>query len=205
MDTNVAVLIPSSVENLQLPAPELVQYYNDVQNRVFWIDSEIDSELLDLVKLILQWNAEDALQEVKDRKPIKLFFFSPGGDLEIFRTLADVISMSRTPVIGVNFGMTYSAAAMIFLSCHKRLTLPSAYLLFHCGSSQMSGSYAEVSAAMDKYANDITELALLIEEKSTYTREEVVANMAGDWYVDAKDALEHQLVHEIVEDINTLL
>lgn len=201
----ISVLLPTHLENMQLPAPELVQYYNDMENRVFWIESEVDTNLLDLVKLILHWNAVDALTPDKERKPIKLFFFSPGGDLEVYRTLADVISASHTPVIGVNFGMTYSAAAMIFLACHTRLTLPSAYLLFHCGSSQMSGSYAEVSAAMDKYANDITELALLIEQNSTYTQEEVVENMAGDWYVNAQDALSHQLVHAIVTDLNELL
>lgn len=206
MEAGVTVLIPPSVENVKLPAPELITYYQNLEERTFWIDGEVNDDLLELVKLILQWNREDKKAGLKPqgRKPIKLYFFSPGGDLEVYRTLADVIRASTTPVIGVNFGIAYSAAAMIFLACHERYTLPSAYFLFHCGSSQMSGSYAEVSAAMDKYANDVAELTVLIQQSSTYTQEEVVANMGGDWYIDAQEALNHRLVSKIVKSVDEL-
>ena len=39
------IAIPKSVENLNLPAPELVQYYEDLENRTIWIQGEIDGAL----------------------------------------------------------------------------------------------------------------------------------------------------------------
>ena len=51
--------IPTPIENLQLPSPELLNFYKDVQNRSLWI-GDVDDGLLEYIKLILYWNKEDA-------------------------------------------------------------------------------------------------------------------------------------------------
>jgi ATP-dependent protease ClpP protease subunit len=50
----------------------------------------------------------------------------------------------------------------------------------------------------------VAELAVLIQQSSTYTQEEVVANMGGDWYIDAQEALNHRLVSKIVKSVDEL-
>ena len=125
------IIIPKAIENCQLPDPELRNYYVDLENRTFWLDEEVTPYLLELVKYIVRWNAEDGAKPVEKRKPIRIFFFSPGGDLDINYALIDTIKMSKTPVIGINIGQCASAAAYIFLSCHKRYMLPHAYFILH--------------------------------------------------------------------------
>ena len=117
---NVNVIIPRGLENLQLPDSDLLNYYIDLDKRQFWVDSEIDNYSLELVKYILRWNEEDKMLPPEQRKPIRIFFFSPGGDLDVNYALIDTISMSKTPIIGINVGQCASAAAFIYLSCHKR-------------------------------------------------------------------------------------
>ena len=34
--------IPKDVSNLQLPDPELLTYYKNLEDRVLWVDSEIN-------------------------------------------------------------------------------------------------------------------------------------------------------------------
>ena len=53
------VSIPSSLENLKLPDPELVNYYKDAEKRIFYIDDEINENLLELSKEIIRINKED--------------------------------------------------------------------------------------------------------------------------------------------------
>lgn len=199
-----AIIIPQGA-NYQLPDDSLLNFYEGIEKRVFWITDEINVYSLNLIHYILKWNAEDEGIAAEERKPIKLLFFSPGGDLDVYRSIADVISLSKTPIIGINMGVAYSAASMIFLSCKTRYMMKSSSLLFHCGSSTMSGSFGEMVAAMDKYKEDIAELSTIIEENSDYSVEEILTNMTGDWYIDAYEALKHKICTKIVDSIDDII
>ena len=104
--SNVFISIPQGVENLNLPDPALLQFYRNHENRIIWIDTEISEDTLEYAKMIMQWNFEDKINNVpiEDRKPIKIIFFSPGGDLEVNNCLVDTITMSQTKIVGVNAG-----------------------------------------------------------------------------------------------------
>ena len=56
---NVLIGMPEGTANLQLPDPELRDYYRDEQDRIFWVESPIDENLLSLVKMIMRCNRED--------------------------------------------------------------------------------------------------------------------------------------------------
>ena len=71
------VAVPRSVENLQLPNPELLQFYQDEKDRTIWIEGEIDESLFEVSKLILKYNKEDKGIPVEQRTPIKLLIFEP--------------------------------------------------------------------------------------------------------------------------------
>lgn len=202
---SITLNIPKTVSNLQLPDPELMTYYKDLDNRVLWIDDEINEYSLEYARLILKWNKEDKRKNPKKRKPIKLLFFSPGGDLDVNNTLIDVIKLSKTPVWGINMGRCASAAAFIFLSCHKRFMLPNGYFLFHQGSGTFSGSYLEVCAQMQDYQVSVSRLSDLISTYTNYTRQEIEENICGEWYVRSCEALAKGVVHEIINDINVLI
>ena len=201
----VEVQIPKEIANQTLPDPELRNFYLDLENRTFWLDNEVTPYLLELVRYIARWNKEDKRTPIKNRKPIRIFIFSPGGDLETYRSVADVIRLSKTPVVGINMGMAYSAAAMIFLSCHTRLMLPSASILFHKGSGNLGGSFNEVYAAMIEYQKQVEELSSIIEKNTTYSLEEIEENMNGDWYIRADEALKHGVCHKIIDDIEEIM
>lgn len=197
--------IPHNLENLQLPNPELLTFYKGIKDRSFWIDNEIDDYSLEIARLILQWNKEDSDIEVENRLPIKLFFFSPGGDLDVNNTLIDVIKLSKTPVWGINMGKCASAAAFIYLSCHKRFMLPRGYFLFHQGSGAFQGTFQEVCSQIEDYQTSVGELMDFMVEHTKYTEEEIGEKIIGEWYVRKDEALEKGVCDEIITDITTLL
>ena len=191
--------------NLQLADPSLVQYYYDLANRSIWIDSEINASTLDIVSKIIRWNREDKEKPVDERKPIKLFFLSPGGDLEIEEAVVSTIRLSQTPVWGIAMGMVASAASLIYLSCHKRFALPNGYLIIHQGSAQMGGNYDQMVAAMKDYEEQIERMTRFYIENTDYTEEEIRANIKTDWYVRGEELLERKLITNWVSTIDELL
>ena len=191
--------------NLQLADPSLVQYYYDLANRSIWIDSEINASTLDIVSKIIRWNREDKGKPVDERKPIKLFFLSPGGDLEIEEAVVSTIRLSQTPVWGIAMGMVASAASLIYLSCHKRFALPNAYLIIHQGSAQMGGNYDQMVAAMKDYEEQIERMTKFYIENTDYTEDEIRTNIKTDWYVRGEELLQRKLITNWVSTIDELL
>ena len=204
---NITLHIPQPLENMNLPNPELLTYYSDLEKRIIWLEEEVTECTLEFVRKIIEWNREDEMNgfEPKDRKPIKIFFFSPGGDLDVNYALIDTIRLSKTPVYGINIGRCCSAAAYIYLSCHHRYMMNHSYFVFHQGSSQLSGSYNEVVAIMNDYQGQVAELSNLMKERTLYTEEEIMDNIVTEWYVRKEEALEKGVCHEIINDISVLL
>lgn len=200
----MSIILPKEVANMQLPDPELRNFYVDLEHRTFWLDEEVTPYLLELIKYIIGWNAEDAATPVEKRQPIRIYFFSPGGDLDINYALIDTIKMSVTPIIGINIGQCASAAAYIYLSCHKRYMLPHAYFIFHQGSGTISGTFEQICAQMEDYQNQVEELSGFMLEHTDYSEEEVANKIVGEWYVRKDEAIEKGVAHKVINDISML-
>lgn len=196
--------IPSTIENLQLPDPSLLNHYKNLQHRMLWIDDEISSFSLEYARYIIQWNKEDILTPVEERKPIILLFFSPGGDLEVNNMLVDTINLSKTKVIGVNCGMAASAACFIYLACHDRYSFPTAQFLLHKGQGEFSGTYDIVLAAMANYQREIEELGEYVLSRTNIPEDVFYENFSTDWYITAKEAIEYGITSKIIQSLDEI-
>lgn len=201
------ISIPQNVENMQLPNPELLTFYKNFEDRTLWIDDEINDYSIEYAKYIMQWNKEDkdAGIEPEDRKPIKLLFFSPGGDLNVNNMLVDTISLSTTPVIGINCGMAASAGCFIYLSCHRRYTLPNAQFLIHQGAGSFEGTYDIVVSAIMNYQREIENLGKFVLSRTNIPEDVFESQFSTDWYISAEEALEYGVCHKIVKTLDEIL
>lgn len=201
---NIKIYVPNQLDNCQLPNPDLLMYYNNLQDRIIWIDDEIDENTLLIVKQILQWNKEDKEKEIFERKPIKIYFFSVGGDLDVNNALIDTINFSKTPIWGINLGRCCSAAAFIFLSCHKRFMFPHAFFLFHQGSGKFEGSYGEINSAVEEYQQQVEELSNQMLQHTKYTEEEVIEKIVGEWYIRKEEAIGKGICDKVIDSLDEI-
>ncbi len=201
----IPIIMPEGLENLQLPAPELITFYTDLANRIYWIAEEIDEYSLEIIRKIIEWNREDMGIPISQRQPIKLLFFTPGGSLDVNNSLIDAIELSQTPIYGYNMGMCCSAGAFIYLSCHKRFMLPRSYFLFHQGSAEhMSGTYAQICSQMMDYQTKIEELMVFIGEHTTFPKDLLEQRIAGEWYVYKDEAVQYGVCDKVVEKLDEI-
>lgn len=199
--TYLDIAIPSNVENLQLPDPT---HYDD---RIIWIDDEITTMTLEYAKMIMQWNSEDKKNNipVEERKPIKVIFFSPGGDLEVNNCLVDTIQLSQTKVIGINVGMAASSGCFIYLACHERFTFPTAEFLIHKGAGQFAGTYNDVVAAILNYQRQIEELGDFVLSRTKIPEDVFNENFENDWYLSAKEAIKYGVADKIITSLDEII
>ena len=204
---NFTITLPHTVNpTLQLPDPELVQYYEDQANRVIWILDEISNEGYEWIDFIIRCNREDAGKPIEERKPIKCYIANHGGSVEVTNTLVDVIEASRTPVYAYAIGMCASAASMIFLACDKRFAMRNATFMFHQGScSGLSGTFSEIAAFMEDYQKEIQHLTEFYKTHTTFPPEVIEEKLQNDWYIYPEEGLENGVIDAIVTDLDELL
>lgn len=189
--------------NLQLADPSLVNFYSDIQNRVYWLNDEINNYTYDLVQYIIRWNREDKDIPPEDRKPIKIIVDCGGGYLSVSETISNIIKMSKTPIYGIALGQVASGASVVYLSCHLRFALPNSVFVLHKGScSGVSGTYDEIVAFAKDYEKQIETLISFYIENTNYTEDEIVENIQTDWYIRIEEALDKGIVDEVITSID---
>lgn len=189
--------------NLTLADPTLVNFYNDIENRIYWLNEEISECTLDLVQYIIRWNKEDKGKPIEQRKPIRIIIDSQGGSLSVSETLTNIIKMSKTPIWAIGLGTVASGASIIYLSCHKRFALDNTVFILHKGSCNgVSGTYDEIVSFAKDYEKQIEMLMNFYVEHTDYTEEEIIENIQTDWYIRIEEAIEKGLVDEVVTDID---
>lgn len=198
------VAIPESIENLQLPNPDLLTYYKDEQDRVLWIEGEIGDGLFELSKMIIRYNKEDKDILVEERKPIKIFINSPGGDLDSTLAFIGLMNISKTPIWTVDACWAYSAAGLILMAGHKRYALPNTECLIHSGSGQLGGSYEQTTEQMKNYKYLVDKMRDFILSKTKIDQKLFKKNSQKDWYIYDNDMFELGIVDEIIDDLDIL-
>lgn len=201
---NVLVGIPESVANLQLPDPNLRDYYRDEQERVYWLDSQIDCNTLDLVKYIFRCNKEDEDLPIEQRKRILIMIDSPGGSVEVLGSIIGAIKISKTPIHTCCYCTAYSAAADLLTCGHKRYALPMTSMMFHAGSCGYSGTQAQVDSAKKFYDGMGKRITTEVNSRANFDNKFLRKLKTDDMYMNEEEALNYGVIDEVIDDLNKL-
>ena len=200
----VLVGIPEDTANLQLPNPELRDYYRDEQDRVFWLNDNVENCAEDLIRMILHCNREDKGIPTEERKPIKIFIDSRGGDVVFMHSIINVIEISKTPVWTINYCTAYSAASEILASGHKRFAFPGSHVMMHLGSCAYSGDVANVESTK-KYFDGLSKKTIdHLLKRTKIDPKKFRKKTSTDWFFDENEALEYGVVDKIITDLDEL-
>ena len=199
---NLLIGIPEQVANMQLPDPDLRDYYRDQEDRIFWLDGDVNETTLDFVKMIIRCNREDKGKTADERKPIKLMIDSGGGDVQVMLAVIKAMNISKTPVWTINYCNAMSAAGNILAAGHKRYSMPGCIVMVHSGSCSYGGTL-EQAESMKKYGDALVKRAN--DEFLSRTKidaKKLKKKGASDWYMDEYEALECGIIDEIITDFD---
>lgn len=191
--------------NLQLPDPDIVNYYSLAENRIFYIVGDIDASILALQRSIININIIDKDIPYEERIPIKILIDSYGGLLSESMSIACFIAQSQTPVITINIADAFSGAALILLAGHKRYALPYSKAMLHTGSGGTSGTFEQTEEQQKNYKKQVDDMGKFILERSGMDEKIFKRNKTKDWYMMPDEQVKYGIVHEIANDIYSIL
>ncbi len=201
---NVLIGIPESTANLQLPDPALRDYFRDEQDRIYWLDTQIDDSTLDLVKYIFRCNKEDGDKPIEERKRILIMIDSPGGSVEVLASIIGAVKISKTPVHTCCYCTAYSAAADLLACGHKRFALPMTAIMFHAGSACYQGSQNDVNKAKKFFDSMGKRVTDEVNSRTKFDAKFLRKLKTDDMYMNEEEALELGVIDEIVDNLNKL-
>lgn len=143
---------------------------------------------------------EDRLKEY-ERKPIKLYIDSYGGECYASLSVVSAIKTSKTPVYTFCNGYAMSAAALIFISGSKRFITENTTIMFHqmlCGEPIKTlldlQEDIEEFKVLQKMLIDI----VLKNTKITSAQLNKYYDKKKDWYLHKADILKYKVADEVV-------
>lgn len=188
--------------NMQIPDPDLLNYYRLAKDRIYFVDYEIDACLMSIVKEIIRINIEDMGKPVEERIPIIIPILSYGGDLDVTYSFIDTCAMSKTPIITVNMGVAMSAGVLLLLAGHKRYALKHSDAMIHSGSGGMEGTFEQMEASQNFYKSQIAKMREYILDRTKIDPKVFNRKKTKDWYISANEQLELGIVDCIVDDLD---
>ena len=201
----IKTMLQPTLENLQLPSPELLTYYRNLEDRVIWIDYGVDESILEISKLIMLFNKEDKDVPVEQRKPIKLLVYSYGGDGQACFSLLDVIALSKTPVFTINMGVAMSAGLLILLAGHQRFCLENSTALAHSGSGGTCGTFEQTEAQMKDYQRFVKTMRDYIIDRTKIDQKTYNKYKNKEWSLYSEDQIKYGICDKIIDDIYEIL
>ena len=202
---DLLVGMPEGVANLDLPDPCLRDHYRDEEQRIYWVDREIDAATLDLVKFIMRCNKEDKGKHVDERKRILIMIDSPGGSVEVLGSIIGAIKISKTPVYTCCYCTAYSAAADLLACGHQRFALPMTNVMFHMGSCMYQGSQNDVEKAKKFYDRMGKNIVDYVISKTKFDSKFLKKLKTDDMYMNEEEALSYSVIDKIIEDFEELM
>lgn len=164
------------------------------------------SAIMRMVEDIMEINRHDKDIPPEERKPIRLYINSPGGNVNEGFALVSTIELSKTPIYTINIGQWSSMAFLIGITGHKRFSLPYMTFLLHDGISIVcdSGSKAQDTAKFNEKFNELV-IREHVLKHSKMDADEYDNRIREEIYMLPEDAKNYGFIDEIVEDIDTIL
>lgn len=184
-----------------LPEPDLLDYYNKTANREIYWNEIIDDALVDCSLLVVQWNKEDKDIEPSERKPIKIFINSDGGDLIAVMNFISTIKLSKTPVVTIGLGKCFSSGGLLLMAGHKRLIFPNTTVLIHDGSTGAIGDTGKVMDSFEFTQKQEKKVKEYILANTKISDKLYTKNYRKDWFLMPEEVISLGIADRIIEDL----
>jgi ATP-dependent Clp protease protease subunit len=178
-------------------------YLENLKERRIILNSEIDDSIFETVTMqVKKFNSEDEKNNIsiEDRKPIEIHINSFGGSVYDGFSLVSVITTSKTPVHTYTDGYVMSMGLAIFIAGHKRFCYPFSNFMYHEVSTMAYGKNGDIERVTqeNRRIQKMYDGLVIKNTKLEQKKLEGIKKTLRDWYFGAEEALEFQVVHEII-------
>ena len=164
-----------------------------LQDRIILLTGEINDALSTLIISELLYLDSINYDE------INLYISSPGGSIVAGLAIYDTINMITSKVNTIVIGMAASMAAFILASgTGKRKALPNAEIMIHQPYGGMEGVATDIDIQARRLLRTKEKLNQMLAQLCNKDISKIEKDTERDYYMNASEALEYQIIDEIV-------
>lgn len=177
-------------------------YARLIKDRVIFLNEEIEPEAAGIIcALMFLMDTENS------EKPISLWIQSPGGDVNSFFAIYDMMQLVKAPIKTVCIGSASSAAAMLLASGTQglRYATPNSTIMIHqiqVDGIRGSGTEIEIESKELKKIKD--RLNSILARHTGKTVAKIKRDCEHDNYFDAQAAMEYGIIDHVLGPTKTL-
>lgn len=162
-----------------------------IQERIIFIDGEIDDELANgVIAQMMYLNSQSTDRE------IDIYINTPGGMVTQGLAIYDVAKLIKAPIRTLCIGQAASMGAILMLMGSTRRGLPHSRFMLHQISGSMRGSLEDMKISFEegKIAQD--SLYKILREKTTIP--DLDKTLLTDFWMSSEEALSYGILTEIL-------
>ena len=165
-----------------------------LQDRIILLTGEINDNVSSIIVSELLYL--DSLNS----NDINIYISSPGGSIVSGLAIYDTINMINSKVNTIVIGMAASMAAFILAAgTGKRKALPNAEIMIHQPYGGMEGVASDIDIQAKRLLRTKERINQLLALHCKKDIQQIEKDTERDYYMNAKEALDYNLIDEIIE------
>jgi ATP-dependent Clp protease protease subunit len=168
-----------------------------LENRIIFLAGPIGERTASVVIQQLLY-----LQSIRRSQDVNLYINSPGGLVDQTLAIYDTMQFMGSEVATYCIGQASSGAAVILMAGTKgkRYILPNAKVMLHQPYGGITGQAEDIRIQAEEVLRDKARINAIIAKCTGRSIEQVAEDTERDRFLNAQEALEYNIVDEILED-----
>lgn len=173
-------------------------YSRLLKDRIILLTGEINDNIASIIVSELLY-----LDSINNEE-IWLYINSPGGSITSGLAIYDTISFINSKVNTVCIGMAMSMGAFLLASTTgKRYALPHSEIMIHQPYGGMQGVVTDIDIQTKRLLKTKKQMNELLAKHTNKPIEKIEYDTERDYYMSASEALEYNLIDEILDKKST--
>ena len=190
-----AYINPTIIEERKLNVASMDVFSRLMMDRIIFLGVPIDDDVANIIQAQLLF-----LASTDPSADISLYINTPGGQVTSGLAIYDTMQLVEPDVATICTGMAASMGSVLLCAGAKgkRSCLPHSRVLIHQPLGGAQGQASDIMIAAKEIEKTRKELYDIISEHSGQPYEKVFADADRDYWMTAKEALEYDMVDEIL-------
>ena len=188
-------MTPYSLEEREMRVTQMDIFSRLMRDRLLWVAGPVDDNMSTIVQAQLMF------LDSTDKVDITMHIDSPGGSVKSGLSMVDVMEYISCDIRTVNTGMAASMGSVLLGAGTKgkRSSLRFSKTMLHQTSGGAGGNIQDARINMIEWEKTNKILFELLGSYCNKSAEQVMLDATRDLWLSAEEALEYQIIDEIVK------
>ncbi len=140
----------------------------------------------------------------QSHEPIRLIIDHPGGAIDVFFNLHDVITAAQSPVYTIGMGLVGSAAVSVLAAGKKRFIFANSQTMIHLSTGRAAGDEEQIEKQKQKFLKTQGRYVDVLSQHTGKSPEDIKEAMKKETWMNAEETKAFGLVDQVITNLTDI-